>query len=255
MERVTFLVEATGQRLGCLLNPATLTSTRRAGVRTRAGAAGSIAGRGLSDDPLIDVGGGVTELELDLLFDVGVAGSTVVSNDVRDLTRPLWDLAETHARPEGGRPPVVQFFWGKREGFAGVVLAVAERLERFDAEGVAGRSWLRMRLRRMARPSGPRDARHTDPLDGIRTSARDASSGDGSVVMGPLAGGTARVGDDATPAVPGVSRLDAVAALQFGDASLWRWIAEVNDLDDPARVDPDTRLRLPALRPGAAERP
>ncbi|MDZ7800543.1 MAG: hypothetical protein U5K81_07095 [Trueperaceae bacterium] len=255
MERVTFLVEATGQRLGCLLNPATLTLTRRAGVRSRSGAAGAIASRGLSDDPLIDVGGGVTELELDLLFDVGVAGSTVVSLDVRDLTRPLWDLAETHARLEGGRPPVVQFFWGEREGFPGVVLAVAERLERFDAEGVAGRSWLRMRLRRMAHPGGPRDRSGTDPLDGIRTATRDGAGGDGTVVMGPLAGGAAGAGNEGERPVAGVSRLDAVAALHFGDATLWRWIAEANALDDPARVDPDTRLRLPSLRPGGEERP
>ena len=49
---------------------------------------------GLSDDPLLYTGGGRTELDLDLLFDVSLAGSSVATRDVRDLTRAFWDLAE-----------------------------------------------------------------------------------------------------------------------------------------------------------------
>lgn len=252
MERVTFLIEATGQRLGCLLNPTTLELTRSAGIRRRQGASGVIASRGWSDDPLLSVGGGVTELKTDLLFDLSVAGSNVKSRDVRDLTRPLWDLTESHTPLEGGRPPVVQFFWGKRESFPAVVLAVAERLEHFTSEGVPQRSWLRLRMARIARPSGPDDRAATDPLDGLRSDAvvTGARTGEGDdIVMGPLAGG-AGAQDEASEARPaGVSRLDTVAAMYFGDASLWRWIADYNGVDDPARMGSDRQLRLPPEAP------
>ena len=71
---------------------------RNAGVRQRLTASGQLTGAGLADDPLLFTGGGRTELELDLLFDVSLAGSSYHSKDVRDMTRPLWNLAENAGR-------------------------------------------------------------------------------------------------------------------------------------------------------------
>ena len=53
MERVTFVVESTGERLGCLLNPESLQVSRNAGVRRRRTATGLLAGAGISDDPVL----------------------------------------------------------------------------------------------------------------------------------------------------------------------------------------------------------
>ena len=110
MERVAFLVEDTGERIPCLLNPETLVVRRSAGVRRASSVGGRATGTELGDDPLIVTGGGRTELELDLLFDTSLldghgrarAGWPVpgrpaapgAATDVRDLTRPLWRLAE-----------------------------------------------------------------------------------------------------------------------------------------------------------------
>jgi hypothetical protein len=161
MERVAFLIEASNERLGCLLNPESLSLRREAGINSRASATGRLSGAGLSDDPLIYTGGGVTELDLDLLFDVSLAGSSIVSEDVRDLTRPLWNLAENSApgSRDYGRPPVVRFIWGKAWNIPGVVVAVAERLEQFSQSGQPRRSWLRLRLRRVAEPENAPAAR------------------------------------------------------------------------------------------------
>src|SRR5512133_4114961 len=112
MERVTFVVESTGERLGCLLNPESLQITRNAGVHRRRTSTGLLAGAGISDDPLLYAGGGRTQLVLDLLFDIGVAGSTIQTTDVRDLTRPLWQLAETAQESgTGAAAPIVRFLW------------------------------------------------------------------------------------------------------------------------------------------------
>jgi hypothetical protein len=72
MERVAFLIERTNETLPCLLNPNTLVMRRVAGVRPRQSAGGQLTGTGLADDPLLYTGGGKTEMEMDLLFDVSL---------------------------------------------------------------------------------------------------------------------------------------------------------------------------------------
>ena len=64
MERVTFLVEETGERLDCLLNPESIDISRRSGVRARRSFGGALTGRGSSDDPLLYTGGGPRTLSL-----------------------------------------------------------------------------------------------------------------------------------------------------------------------------------------------
>src|SRR4051794_30450288 len=114
MERVAFLLEETNERLGCLLNPDSLVMRRTAGVVPRNSFGGYFTGMGLRDDPLLYTGGGRTELELNLLFDISLQGSSIETRDVRDLTGPLWNLAENN-RPTNDRkrPPLVRFVWGK----------------------------------------------------------------------------------------------------------------------------------------------
>ncbi len=110
MERVAFLIEETGERIACMLNPEDMVVRRLAGVRPRRSSGGALTGAGLADDPLLFTGGGMTELHLNLLFDVSLAGSSARVKDVRDLTYPLWQLAENAADEQNyGRPPLVRF--------------------------------------------------------------------------------------------------------------------------------------------------
>src|SRR3954468_16070072 len=108
MERVAFLVERTGEQLSCLLNPENVVVRRAAGITSRGTTTGIITGLTTSDDPLIATGGGSTEIDLDLLFDTAIddepnarlpaagddAQAPQVQPDVRDMTRPIWNLAE-----------------------------------------------------------------------------------------------------------------------------------------------------------------
>src|ERR1051325_7780900 len=105
MERVAFLIEPGGERLSCMLNPERLTLKRSAGVQPRRSLGGALTGAGLSDDPLLYTGGGTTELSLELLFDVSISGSSIDTEDVRELTAPLWALAENRARAESYGEP------------------------------------------------------------------------------------------------------------------------------------------------------
>jgi hypothetical protein len=152
MERVVFLVEESGDRIPCLLNPETFVVRRHAGVRPRRNLTGQLSGTALADEPLLYTGGGRTEIDLDLLFDVSLQPvGSVLTEDVRDLTGPLTCLAENLEDQETyGRPPLVRFIWGRFWNIPGVITAVAERLEDFTAEGAPRRAWVRLRLARIA---------------------------------------------------------------------------------------------------------
>jgi hypothetical protein len=195
MERVALVVEATGERLRCLLNPERLVMRRRAGVRARSTGLAGLASPLLRDDPLLYAGGGHTELELDLLFDTeldvgplrpailaherlhadGVTTSVItpapssgpVQRDVRELTAPIWQLAETPVDVDPGQrvhARLVRFVWGKAWNVPGVITSVAEHLERFGPEGQPTRSWLRLRLVRVDEPALVADDADTNPL-------------------------------------------------------------------------------------------
>ena len=261
MERVAFLLERTGVRLGCLLNPESLIVRRTAGVRPRRTLGGQLTGARLADDPLLYTGGGMTELRLDLLFDVTLAGSTIGTDDVRDLTRPLWELAENASGDDGyGRPPLVRFVWGKSWNIPGVVAAVAERLEQFTPEGTPQRSWLRMRLLRVNEPAAPTAAMASGQIpfsaeDLAGLTAESAPAED--VEVHAIVGGGERAPEAEQPVegvdvVTGASteRLDELAYRYFGDPAYWRALAALNGIDDPLHLVAGSLLRvmsLPAL--------
>ncbi|GAA1957168.1 hypothetical protein [Microbacterium deminutum] len=258
MERVAFIVEATGERISCMLNPEHIVQRRIAGLAPRRTGSGIATGPSRSDQPLLHTGGGRTELELQLLFDVDLVPPPVVPppappvptdevtdfldvdfappappaptrprRDVRDHTRPLWQLAENSA--EGGRGvPHVRMVLGKEWNMLGVVEALAERFERFDANGTPGRSWLSMRMVRVPDPNPP--APETPiPVTIPDAQAAAAAAAAPAAIHAVIGAGPS---PDDQPASGGET-LPEIAARYFGGRSaLWRWIADVNLLDD-----------------------
>ena len=258
MERVAFLLERTGERLVCLLNPESLTMRRTAGVRPRSSAGGSLRGAGLSDDPLVYTGGGITELLLDLLFDVTLADVSAPPEDVRTLTRPLFELAEGGVAPDGfTEPPVVRFVWGKQWNIPGVVTAVAERLEQFTPEGAPQRSWLRMRLVRVSEPTGSRAATAPPPLADLEDLDIPPELMDVHEVIGggpPREAGSGSEDSSEIEGGPAAERLDEIAWRRYGDCRFWRIIAGFNQIENPLDIPAGSLLRLPplsALRPAS----
>lgn len=241
MERVAFLIEDTGERLGCLLNPESVLLRRQSGIHSRQSAGGLVAGAELADDPLFYSGGGQTDLTLDLLFDVSLAGPSVSSDDVRDLTAPLWDLAENRRQARYGRPPLCRFVWGKSWNFPGVVSAVAERLESFTALGVPRRSWLRLRLLRardaVVQPYQPL------PVEDLNTAV--PATGPQQTLIHELLGGSATQGGE---------RMDQLAYRYYGDPALGLGLAAANNIDDPMHLSAGLLLEIPPLSALLAQR-
>jgi len=253
MERVAFLIDKTGERISCMLNPETLVTQRTAGIVQRNGAIGALQGARQTDDLLLYVGGGTTEMFLDLLFDTTLATDTASpagvqeTRDVRALTRPLWNLAENSTNDQGqAELPVVRFVWGKSWNVPGLITAVAERLEFFDESGIPRRSWLRMKFCRVSVPDQAKAPMSNFPdLEDMlaRTSSQDAGARAAVEVTG---GPQPEVQDTTTP-----SRLDEIAFGSYGNSNLWRLIAWFNNVSDPLRVAAGTLLRLPNLPTGS----
>jgi hypothetical protein len=250
MDRVTFLLQQTGERIPCLLNPESLQIFRRAGLRARRSTGGVLTGRGATDDPLLYTGGGTTELRLDLLFDVSLAGSSIQTDNVRDLTGPLWRLAENVVDDDGyGSVSVVRFVWGRVWNIPGVVAEVAERYEAFSSEGAPQRSWMRMKFLRVDGPDVEPERPVISPEEAqeLLAQAADRDLPPDRTEVIEVAGGSSR---ENTPDQEPVSeRLYDVAYDAGFHPSYWRVFANHNDIDDPFHLPPGTRLQLPAIEP------
>ena len=249
MERVAFLIEKTGERVPCLLNPASITMRRSAGVRVRGSDSGPLTGAGLTDDPLLYTGGGTTELLLDLLFDVSLVTAPEPVENVLNLTRPLTGLSEGSAAAQGAAQlPVVRLIWGTEWNVPGVVTAVAERLEQFTPGGAPQRSWLRMRFVRVAEPASTELPKPTavQTIDDLPDATQLSPAG---AIFHDVQG----TGDDQEGGGHS-ERLDEMAAALYGDPGWWRVIAQFNDIDDPWSIEPGRTLMLPsnADSPGGA---
>lgn len=238
MERVAFLVDETGQRVDCLLNPETVQVTRLAGIRPRSAASGQITGQGLADDPLVFTGGGRTELVLDLLFDVDFAETQARPQDVRSLTRPLWMLSENSATEHGWvRPPLIRLVWGKTWNVPGIIVAIAERFDAFTLGGTPRRSWLRLKMVRVAESA---DAAQ----EGFEAELAAAST--------PAAPGSAVVaaGDGAAETGYSGVRFDLLSHDALGSPLRWRLLAEHNQIANPFEVQAGTPLAVPSADGG-----
>jgi hypothetical protein len=175
----------------------------------------------------------------------------VVTTDVQDLTRPLWELAENVASVDGAaRLRTVRLVWGKSWNVPAVVVAVAERFERFDPSGSPQRSWLRLRLLRVA-TSAATSATVAQPAAGFAVPP-DGSVPEDQEIIHEVQGGTTTAdhegADDGKPPAPPVGeRLDLIAARYYGEPSLWRVLAAYNGIADPTRIPPPSTIRIPPL--------
>lgn len=248
MERVAFMVDQTGERIECLLNPEHFLLRREAGVVGRQANGGLLTGTELADDPLLFTGGGTTELTMNLLFDVSLVDPPAVVQDVRELTGALWQLSENARNPEHfGTPPIARVVWGKAVNFPGVIVAIAERLEYFNQSGIPRRAWIRLRMLRVAETDSDLVGGSVAPP--LAQTEEELASALSNPLEHELSGAFAEAGAESSlPA----ERLDQLAYRYYGDPTLWRLIAWGNRLADPFHLNAGARLDIPTASPGGA---
>lgn len=241
MERVAFLIEDTGEHYGCLLNPETVVMSRTAGVEPRRSSGGRLTGAGLADDPLLFTGGGRTELRLDLVFDVDLAPPYASVKDVRQMTRPIWSLAENSTEVERQRrPPSVRFVWGRAWNMPGVVTEVAERFDRFAADGSPLRSWMRLlfvRIGQRADESGGENYELAQRFPPVDLTAPPVDSlqvlGDGSENESGVSPSTST--EQLSPPNVPPGQLGILSWQAFRTPYEWKSLMDYNLIDNPFR--------------------
>lgn len=161
-------------------------------------------------------GGNPIEITMKLFFDTTAEGENVQQK----YTSKLWNLTMISKKnKDKPSPPDCEFHWGKKWTFVAVVTTISEQLTLFLPTGVPVRSVVNLTIKQV----------------------KDEGK---FPFQNPTSGGfpgyrayTVRPGDT----------LDNIAAAEYGEARHWRFIATVNNIDDPARIRPGLRLQLPRL--------
>lgn len=234
MERVEFLIEESNQRVPCLLNPEKLTIERATGAQ-RAG--GQLVNHQLSDDPVHLSGRGGTNFKIELLFDVNLSDLFMKTQDVRDLTRPLWELTEyIRADTLFDSLPRVRFIWGKAWNIRVIIRDISQTFERVNRNGVPERALMTFYLMRVSEENS-----QPQPSDPIHPTLKESTPEQRNQLREPDASwGVHTMVED--------ERLEQLAAKYYGRPSLWRLIAQANQITNPTTIPVGQTLRIPPLQ-------
>lgn len=172
------------------------------------------------DSPILQFVRGQNEtLTLDLFFDSTEDGMDEAATDVRERSQSIYQLVKM--QPKTHAPPRIRFRWGAGLSFKAIVERVEQSFDLFAPSGVPLRATVSVTFREYRTLE--------EQLAELKPESTDHTR---RVELRP--GDTLRL----------------VAHREYGEARLWRLIADENDLGDPLGVAPGTVLRLPPLTPG-----
>ncbi|MBB5867916.1 nucleoid-associated protein YgaU [Allocatelliglobosispora scoriae] len=145
-----------------------------------------------------------------------------VHEAVETLLKCVVPLPATLAKGKKPLPPFVLFGWGKIVSFVAFVKSVNAKYTLFMPDGTPLRAVCQLTLEEIPVP-----AKHGTPPKRQNPTSGSAHSTHAHTVI---------AGDS----------LASISYAAYGDATRWRDVAEANDIDDPLRLTPGTRLLLPA---------
>ena len=171
-------------------------------------------------------GGNPRELTLNLLLDASLLGKT---QHVRGITDQLFRMMEVPGGSSGGSssaaPPFITFTWGSETTFKSVCTSLTVAYKLFRPNGDPIRADVKMTLKQ-AEPAST--ASSTGANRGTNPTTR-AKAGHGVH--------TVKDGDS----------LPSIAYDTYGDATVWRAIADVNGIENPMHLRRGSALSLPKL--------
>lgn len=174
------------------------------------------------DQPVLQFVRGQTQtLALELFFDTTRQGSTETKVvDVRTLTGPVAQLGRI--QPNTHAPPRIRFVWGLGLSFRAIVDSVQQKFTLFNPAGIPVRATLTVSFKEYKTLEEQLKELNLQSSD--HTKVRMIKRGD---------------------------TLSRIAFEEYGDASLWRFIADHernrNVLGDLRRLTPGTEIAVPAI--------
>ena len=201
-----------GQPIECTFNPEEFTIDKR-NTWSRP------PNKGKEVPPLEFGGGNASSLKMELFFDTYEKGS-----DVRDITNKIWQLMAvdeslTDRTTKKGRPPQCQFVWGQMKSFKAVLTSISQKFTMFTSGGKPVRATVNVTFEEAEKPG-------KYPL------------------QNPTSGGSPGY---KTRVVKEGDALELIAHEEYGDAALWRYIADINNIDNPKALNPGQILSIAPL--------
>jgi hypothetical protein len=166
---------------------------------------------GLSNPIVSFVNGDADVLTMDLFFDTYTDGG---SSDVRVETDKVAVLLDID--PDLHAPPPVLFVWGPLR-FKAVIERLSQRFTMFREDGVPVRATLNVTFKEYRTLADQLPPNQSSDWSKRRIVAEN-------------------------------DRLCLIAAIEYEDPSVWRVIAEANDIDNPRVLQPGRELLLPPLK-------
>ncbi|MEI6513103.1 MAG: peptidoglycan-binding protein [bacterium] len=198
-----------GKRVTCLFNPTEYSFTRQNEWKNE-----PLKGRQFPKAEF--TGGRATTLQVQLFFD-----TCEKRTDVREHTEKIWELMKIdtgtkNASTKQGRPPIVIFGWGNNVWkFKCVISSITQKFTMFLPEGTPVRATLDITFQQVEQ-------------EGLKQNPTSHA----------IPGATTRV-------VGSTDTLAQIAYEEYGDATQWRPIAEVNKLSDPLALREGDVLIIP----------
>ena len=185
----------------CLFNPNKYTLDKKNKWK-----ATSIQGK---EVPRLQFGGGESQsLTLELFFDTSLTGE-----DVRNKTRKLLDYMKPTVKDRKtrkGRPPLVTCVWGRTRLFKAVITEIKQLFTLFRDDGTPVRA-------------------------NVTAIFRQAQEEDVFRPQNPTTSGNyghrrwlVKEGDT----------IDLIAFYEYDDSALWRYVADINGLENPGKLKP-----------------
>ena len=210
-QKAYLLVEPGSRRIDIWFNPTTLALTNSARWHKPATPKGKEA-------PLTYLGGQEQALSLKFLFHAeGMRKGADVKAKIEQLRELLKPVDQKIPGVERDRPPTVEFVWGSWTSEPSVVTEVAVTTELFDEDGLPLRAWVALKMSKSL--TGPAEAPTNPTTKGTRR----------------------RRGHQVAPG----ENIALIAHEHFRTPTRWKEIAEMNDLDDPLRVQAPRLLIVP----------
>lgn len=209
-----------GKKVPCMFNPKEYSFSKQNSWTAKPRKGTNIA--------LYEFGSGQpVTLQMQLFFDTYTQSSDGNAKDVRKVyTEALWDMMKVdpslaslggRSSHKKGRPPLVGFQWGTTWTFKAVITSLKERFTLFLPDGTPVRSTVDVTFQQVV-----------DSQDQPATN--------------PTSGG---VGGERVWMVKEGDTLAWIAYKEYGDANLWRLIADANKMTRVRQLTPGMTLEIP----------
>jgi hypothetical protein len=200
------------EEVDCLFNPSEYTFSK-----TNTWTAETAKGKNV---PQLEFSGGNSmELKMQLFFDTYSDGG-----DVRGVTNKIWklmniDQSRKDMASDKGRPPMVEFQWGRTWSFKAVITQITQKFTLFRYDGTPVRATLDVTFLQ------------------AKEEGRYPGQNPTSVVIPGYKRRVVKEGES----------IDWIAFEEYGDSTMWRLIAETNNMDNPQRLRPGQVISIAPL--------